>query len=234
MHKTIIWTLFFAAFILDVIRLQSEKSTKKPIPKKVNEEQPNNESIEKIKEKENIIQEEDSGDFEENEELKVIDNFSKKKKNKNINLRIEFCQSWSHRGYFNQVKQHLESNYTNINVQPSDYPLSTQRKFLSYIVTFIQFGGIILAFTGKNIKTYIGSIIPDNALDWIEGNKMMFGMGCFLIGNILNNNINNAGAFEIYCNEELIWSAINNNKKVPNLEGIIMMINKYGGKLLKR
>ena len=87
---------------------------------------------------------------------------------------------------------------------------------------------------GKNIKTYIGSIIPDNALDWIEGNKMMFGMGCYLIGNILNNNINNAGAFEIYCNEELIWSAINNNKKVPNLEGIIMMINKYGGKLLKR
>ena len=105
---------------------------------------------------------------------------------------------------------------------------------MSYIVTFIQFGGIILAFTGKNIKTYIGSIIPDNALDWIEENKMMFGMGCFLIGNILNNNINNAGAFEIYCNEELIWSAINNNKKVPNLEGIIMMINKYGGKLLKR
>ena len=234
MHKRIIWTLFFVAFILDVIRLQSEKSTKKPIPKKVNEEQPNNESIEKIKEKENIIQEEDSGDFEENEELKVIDNFSKKKKNKNINLRIEFCQSWSHRGYFNQVKQHLESNYTNINVQPSDYPLSTQRKLLSYIVTFIQFGGIILAFTGKNIKTYIGSIIPDSALDWIEGNKMMFGMGCYLIGNILNNNINNAGAFEIYCNEELIWSAINNNKKVPNLEGIIMMINKYGGKLLKR
>ena len=165
----------------------------------------------------------------------MVDNFKKKKKkNKMINLRIEFCQSWSHRGYFNQVKQHLESNYTNINVQPSDYPLSTQRKLLSYIVTFIQFGGIILAFTGKNIKTYIGSIIPDNALDWIEGNKMMFGMGCFFIGNILNNNINNAGAFEIYCNEELIWSAINNNKKVPNLEGIIMMINKYGGKLLKR
>ena len=119
-------------------------------------------------------------------------------------------------------------------MQPSDYPLSTQRKLLSYIVIFIQFGGVILALTGKNIKTYIGSVIPDSALDWIEGNKMMFGMGCFFIGNILNNNINNAGAFEIYCNEELIWSAINNNKKVPNLEGIIMMINKYGGKLLKR
>ena len=28
--------------------------------------------------------------------------------------------------------------------------------------------------------------------------------------------------FEIYCNEELIWSAINNEKRVPNLEGIII------------
>ena len=230
MHKRIIWTLFFAAFILDFIRLQSEKSSKKPIPKKNKIESPKEEP----KQIPTPTQDKEEEDIEENEELKIVNNFSKKNKNKNINLRIEFCQSWSHRGYFNQVKQHLESNFTNINVQPSDYPLSTQRKLLSYIVTFIQFGGIILAFTGKNIKTYIGSIIPDNALDWIEGNKMMFGMGCYLIGNILNNNINNAGAFEIYCNEELIWSAINNNKKVPNLEGIIMMINKYGGKLLKR
>ena len=234
MHQRIIWTLFFTAFILDIFRIRSESTIKKPIPPKINKQkEPQVNSYIQNEEKKYIEKEDD--DFEEDEDLKVVDNFKKKKKkNKMINLRIEFCQSWSHRGYFNQVKHHLESNYTNINVQPSDYPLSTQRKLLSYIVTFIQFGGIILAFTGKNIKTYIVSIIPDNALDWIEGNKMMFGMGCYLIGNILNNNINNAGAFEIYCNEELIWSAINNNKKVPNLEGIIMMINKYGGKLLKR
>jgi len=234
MHQRIIWTLFFTAFILDIFRIRSESTIKKPIPPKIKKQTEPQVNSHIQKEEKKYIEKEDD-DFEEDEDLKVVDNFKKKKKkNKMINLRIEFCQSWSHRGYFNQVKQHLESNYTNINVQPSDYPLSTQRKLLSYIVTFIQFGGIILAFTGKNIKTYIGSIIPDNALDWIEGNKMMFGMGCYLIGNILNNNINNAGAFEIYCNEELIWSAINNNKKVPNLEGIIMMINKYGGKLLKR
>ena len=233
MHKRIIWTLFFAAFILDVIRLQSEKSTKKPTQKKINEDQPNKEPI-KEKENENIIKEEDSEDLENNEELKVIDNFAKKKKNKNINLRIEFCQSWSHRGYFNQVKQYLESNYTNIVVEPSDYPLSSQRKILLYLVTFVQFGGVALAFAGKNIQPYVKGIIPNDFFDWIEGNKLMFGMACFLTGNMLNNYINNAGAFEIYCNEKLIWSAINNNKKVPNIERIILLANKYGGKLLRR
>ena len=230
MHQRIIWLLFFSAFILDVIRLNSakpkEKQIKEEIPKNIKQEVPLKEPEEKI------LKLEDKDDFEE--ELKVVNNFKKKKSNKKINLRIEFCQSWSHRGYFNQVKQHLESNFTNINVQPSDYPLSSQRKILLYIVTFIQFGGIALAFAGQSLKPYVKGFIPESFFDWIEANKLMFGMGCFLVGNMLNNNINNAGAFEIYCNEKLIWSAINNNKRVPNIETIILMVNKYGGQLIQR
>ena len=99
---------------------------------------------------------------------------------------------------------------------------------------FFQFGGIALAFAGQRIKPHIKGIIPESYLDWIEGNKLMFGMASFLTGNMLNNFINNAGAFEIYCNENLIWSAINNNKRVPNIETIIRMVSKYGGQLLKR
>ena len=55
-----------------------------------------------------------------------------------------------------------------------------------------------------------------------------------LCEDICLNVFSNTGAFEIYCNEKLVWSAVNNNKKVPNLDGIIMMINKYGGKLIRR
>ena len=87
MHKRIIWTLFFAAFILDFIRLQSEKSSKKPISKKNKIEPPKEEP----KQTQTPIQDKEEEDAEENEELKVVNNFSKK--NKNINLRIEFCQS---------------------------------------------------------------------------------------------------------------------------------------------
>ena len=98
----------------------------------------------------------------------------------------------------------------------------------------MQISGVIIAVAGKNIKPYIGGIIPDKIMDLIEENRLMVGMGAFFLGNILNNNINNAGAFEIYCNEKLIWSAVNNDKKVPNIETIISMINRFGGKLLKR
>ena len=79
----------------------------------------------------------------------------------------------------------------------------------------------------------MNGVIPNNYFDWIEENKFIVGMAAYLVGNILNNNITNAGAFEIYCNEKLIWSAINNEKKVPSLEGIIKMIQRYGGKLYR-
>ena len=79
----------------------------------------------------------------------------------------------------------------------------------------------------------MNGVIPNNYFDLIEENKFIVGMGAYLVGNILNNNITNAGAFEIYCNEKLIWSAINNEKKVPSLEGIIKMIQRYGGKLYR-
>ena len=90
MHQRIIWLLFFSAFILDVIRLNSskpkEKQIKEEIPKNIKQEVPLKEPEEKI------LKEEDKDDFEE-EELKVVNNFKKKKSNKKINLRIEFCQS---------------------------------------------------------------------------------------------------------------------------------------------
>jgi hypothetical protein len=86
---------------------------------------------------------------------------------------------------------------------------------------------------GSYIKPYLIGIIPDKYLNLIEENKLVVGMGAFLVGNILNNNITNAGAFEIYCNEKLIWSAINNEKKVPNIETIINMIQRFGGQLYR-
>ena len=79
----------------------------------------------------------------------------------------------------------------------------------------------------------MNGIIPNSFFDWLEENKMMVGMGAYLGGNILNSNITNPGAFEIYCNEKLVWSAINNEKRVPNLEAIIKMIQRYGGKVYR-
>ena len=235
MHKRILWGLFFAAFILDYFRTFAEENTKRRQTEKKEDEEKIDSSEAQYKEKmkAKIDNEEVDINYEENDNESQKNHKKRRKLKQNINLRIEFCQSWSHRGYFNQVKEYLEKNYSNISVRPSDYPLSQTRKILSYLVTFFQFSLILAAFSGSYIKPYLIGIVPENYLDWIEGNKMMAGMGGFLIGNMLNNYITNSGAFEIYCNEKLIWSAINNEKRVPNLEAIISMVQRYGGKLYR-
>ena len=239
MHKRIIWILFFAAFVLDYFRSRTEKENKS-IPKNIKENKPKKEidindmSIKPKAKMNSKLNEEELKDIDEKSNNNLEKNYkTEKNNNKIIDLRIEFCQSWSHGGYFNQVKEHLENNYSNISVTPSDYPLSNTRKILYYLVTFFQFGTIIIVLGGNYVKPYLIGIISEKYISLIEGNKLIIGMGAFLIGNILNNNITNAGAFEIYCNEKLIWSAINNDKKVPNIETIINMVQRFGGKLYR-
>ena len=239
MHKRILWGLFFAAFILDYFRTFAEDNTKTRQTEKLKEKKEDEQKIDysesqyKEKMKAKIDNEEVDINYEENDNESQKIHKKRKKLKQNIDLRIEFCQSWSHRGYFNQVKEYLEKNYSNISVIPSDYPLSQTRKILYYLVTFFQISIILAAFSGSYIKPYLIGIVPESYLDLIEGNKMIVGMGGFFIGNMLNNNITNSGAFEIYCNERLIWSAINNQKRVPNLETIITMVQRYGGKLYR-
>lgn len=101
MHKRIIWTLFFGAFILDFFRSRSTPEKPKPYPRN-NKEEINEKEIEKEEEIISYHPKEKMKARFNDEELKVTydeDNISEKvhkKKRKiynNIDLRIEFCQS---------------------------------------------------------------------------------------------------------------------------------------------
>lgn len=256
MHKKIIWGFFLSAFILDILRSKySLEGKEKNIEKNKEETLITNEKGKKFKKnkmkaenngEENKVTNDSDEYYEKENKLNNDDEnvksikskkISNKKRNKsikeNIDLRIQFCQSWSHRGYFNQVKEYFEKNYSNILVTPDNYPLSSTRKFLSRIVTIIQISVIVLVFTGESIKRYTNGIIPNEYIDWIGGNKLMTGMIGFFGGNMINNFITSTGAFEIYCNDDLIWSAINNGGKVPQIEGIVELIKKSGNKLFR-
>lgn len=164
-------------------------------------------------------------------------NKSRKKKNKrssvasDIELRIQFCRTWSHKGYFEQVKKHFEENYSNISVIPENYPLPTLRRILGGCVFALQFGILGLVFGGGYVKKYLGGYIPEKYIDWIGENKIKSGIIAYFGGNLLNGYITNTGAFEIFCNDQLIWSAVNYGGKVPQIQGIIQLIQKAGYQL---
>ena len=165
----------------------------------------------------------------EDEKLKKIKSIKE-----NINLRIQFCRSWSHKGFFNQVKRYFEWQYSNISVFPENYSLPLIRKILYYLITFIQISTIGIIFARKILKNLLNGFISNEVFDWIENNRMILGMGAFLGGKILVGMITNTGAFEIYLNDKLIWSAINNKGNIPQIQGIEAMIKRTGLKLMRK
>jgi hypothetical protein len=100
MHKRIIWTLFFAAFILDYFRSHYTTESPKPSPKinkgdEYTENEENNRQSEKLKAKFNEEELKVTYDNEDEDDYAEKENIKKKRRNKHskIDLRIEFCQS---------------------------------------------------------------------------------------------------------------------------------------------
>ena len=121
-----------------------------------------------------------------------------------------------------EIQQIMEKNFKNVIVNGEEYPLSQTRKFLSYSVMAIQF----LIFTLLilcNFKNILNSILPDNLIDWIGENKLRTFFITFFMGNLLQSNISNTGAFEIFYNGNQIWSKLNMGD-VPNINQLIQML----------
>ena len=130
-----------------------------------------------------------------------------------------------------EIQQIMEKNFKNVIVNGEEYPLSQTRKFLSYSVMAIQF----LIFTLLilcNFKNIINSTITNNLIDWIGENKLRTFFITFFMGNLLQSNISNTGAFEIFYNGNQIWSKLNMGD-VPNINQLIQMLIQNGANFIK-
>ena len=130
-----------------------------------------------------------------------------------------------------EIQQIMEKNFKNVIVNGEEYPLSQTRKFLSYSVMAIQF----LIFTLLilcNFKNIINSLLPNNLIDWIGENKLRTFFITFFMGNLLQSNISNTGAFEIFYNGNQIWSKLNMGD-VPNINQLIQMLIQNGANFIK-
>ena len=53
-------------------------------------------------------------------------------------IKVQFCQAWSSAGYFNHMKEQLESKYSDVRVIPEQYPLKNPRLTIYYIMIGIE------------------------------------------------------------------------------------------------
>ena len=131
-----------------------------------------------------------------------------------------------------EIQQIMEKNFKNVIVKGEEYPLNFIRKILSYVVTITQISVFTTMILGESIKPFLINIIPNYLIDWIIENKLLSLIISFFAGNILQSNISNTGAFEIFYNGNQIWSKLQTGN-VPNINQLIMLLNQNGANFLK-
>ena len=94
------------------------------------------------------------------------------------------------------MKQQLEYRYQDVRVIAEKYPLKNPRKLIYNIMIALEVIIIVIILLSDFIKPKIGQII------------------------------NNAGAFEVFCDDKLIWSTIEHNGIKPNLSTIIRLVKE--------
>ena len=141
-------------------------------------------------------------------------------------IKIQFCQSWSFVGYFQEVKQQLEYRYKDVQVIPEQYPLKNPRKLIYNLMIALEIIIIIMIALSDFIKPKIEQYVIPDLINLFNENKLAKIAMVFLMGQYIGQIISNAGAFEVFCDDKLIWSTIEHNGIKPNLSTIIRLVKQ--------
>jgi selT/selW/selH-like putative selenoprotein len=112
--------------------------------------------------------------------------------------------------YFMDVKRFVESDprYTAFlgNVHGANFPPPYHAVIISQIATVLWYLGLGLVFGGDHIFNALGIAEPDFYV-YMKNNKMAAIAGLFIM-NSVGHNMLSTGAFEIYINDQLVYSKL--------------------------
>lgn len=66
------------------------------------------------------------------------------------------------------------------------------------------------------MNQYLSNVPKPEFLSAMQENRMMAGMGIWLVGNMLSAQLLNTGAFEIQHGDKLVWSSLE-TKRLPTM-----------------
>ena len=124
------------------------------------------------------------------------------------------------------MKEQLESLFSDVKVIAEKYPLKNPRKMIYNIMIGIEIFLIIITIFSGLIQSKLEMIIGSEYFKTINENKLGTIGIIYFIGLYIGQIINKTGAFEVFCDDKLIWSTIDNNGTVPSLKTIILLVKK--------
>ncbi|XP_044483415.1 selT-like protein [Mangifera indica] len=132
-------------------------------------------------------------------------------------ININFCASCSYRGTAITMKKMLENQFPRIDVILENYPPPMPKRLLAKVVPVVQFGVIGIIMAGEQIFPMMGIMTPS----WyysLRANKFGSIASTWLLGNFLQSFLQSSGAFEVYCNDELVFSKLKEGRFPGEIE----------------
>lgn len=133
-------------------------------------------------------------------------------------VSIDFCSSCSYRGSAVTMKNMLESQLPGINVVLANYPPPLPKRMLSKLVPVVQFGVIGVIMGGEHIFPRLGYAVPPQWYHSLRANRFGSMASTWLLGNFLQSFLQSSGAFEVYCNGELVFSKLKEHRFPGEIE----------------
>ncbi|KAF6153659.1 hypothetical protein GIB67_027526 [Kingdonia uniflora] len=112
------------------------------------------------------------------------------------------------RGNAVTMKKMLETSFPGIDVLLANYPPPLPKRLLSKVVPVFQFGVMGIVMAGEQIFPRLGFITPPSWYFSMRQNRFGTIATSWLLGNVMQSFLQSSGAFEVYCNGELLFSKL--------------------------
>ncbi|CAL9197618.1 unnamed protein product [Musa hybrid cultivar] len=122
-------------------------------------------------------------------------------------VELKFCVSCSYRGNAMTMKKMLETSFPGIDVILSNYPPAFPKRVLGKVVPVLQIGVIAIITAGDQIFPRLGMAPPPWYFS-LRANRFGAIASTWLFGNFLQSTLQSSGAFEVYCDGELVFSKL--------------------------
>lgn len=122
-------------------------------------------------------------------------------------IELKFCASCSYKGNAMTMKKMLEASFPGIDVILENYPPALPKRLLSKAVPIVQMGVVAIITAGDHIFPRLGMAPPAWYFS-LRANRFGAIASTWLFGNFLQSFLQSSGAFEVYCNGELVFSKL--------------------------
>ncbi|XP_042506773.1 selT-like protein [Macadamia integrifolia] len=126
------------------------------------------------------------------------------------------------------IKKMLETSIPGIDVILANHPPTLPKRLLSKVVPVVQVGVVGIVVAGEQIFPRLGFMTPPPWYFSLRANRFGTFASTWLLGNFVQNFLQSSGAFEVYCNGELVFSKLKEQRFPSEFELRELVDQKLG------